>query len=70
MHAACSLEREPTAGGGSGLTLVMGSWDTAALELSSTWALRRALILEAGPPGRFDRYGRPLGPRKAAEFLG
>jgi hypothetical protein len=25
------------------------------------YALRQALILEAGPPGRFDQHGRPLG---------
>jgi hypothetical protein len=26
------------------------------------WALRRALILESGPPGRYDRHGRALRP--------
>jgi hypothetical protein len=25
------------------------------------WALRRALVAEAGPPGRFDQHGQPLG---------
>jgi hypothetical protein len=26
------------------------------------WSLRTALIQLAGPPGEFDRHGRPLGP--------
>jgi hypothetical protein len=26
------------------------------------WELRQALIAVAGPPGRMDRHGRPLGP--------
>jgi hypothetical protein len=25
------------------------------------WELRRALVSEVGPPGRYDRHGRPLG---------
>jgi hypothetical protein len=25
------------------------------------WKLRKALIAAAGPPGRFDQHGRPLG---------
>jgi hypothetical protein len=35
--------------------------------------LRAALIAVAGPPGRMDRHGQPLGPakaRKTAETLG
>jgi hypothetical protein len=27
------------------------------------WRLRQELIRVAGPPGRSDRHGRPLGPR-------
>jgi hypothetical protein len=29
------------------------------------WQLRQALIEAAGPPGHFDRHGRPLGPARA-----
>jgi hypothetical protein len=34
--------------------------DTASLPRAQE--LRQALIEAAGPPGRFDRHGRPLGP--------
>lgn len=30
------------------------------------WELRQRLLELAGPPGKFDRHGKPLGPRKHA----
>lgn len=42
---------------GTSLTLgFYGRW-------RETWGLRQRLIELAGPPGRYDRHGVPLGPR-------
>jgi hypothetical protein len=41
--------------GGTDLIADEGNWTRA-------WRLREALVAAAGPPGRFDRQGRPLGP--------
>jgi hypothetical protein len=40
---------------GSDSMVGVGDWQRA-------WELRQALIAAAGPPGRMDRHGRPLGP--------